>query len=619
MYSIVDLIEESCRKFSDKAALRHKIADVWQNISYSTLWTTSDRVAAGLIKNGFKAGDHAALLAPSSPRWVIAYVGILKAGGIVIPIDKELKSIELRHILSDCQARALFTDRPYLDTLLEIVNCLPALFHIVTLNQSPQQVYFGKSPATALDGLSSEWQNQDDTDSKRCTRIENLAGQVDRLLCEEASLTSWPKEGYNLCSQTPTIFKSIEKEGKLLTFEKLLSDTPLSLLPCCPHDTAVILYTSGTTGRAKGAMLSHFNIVSNIRGATAHFRLDESIHTLSFLPISHVFEQVCGILLPLSLGGTVSFCESLKKLGDNLAEVKPTFFLGVPAIFRMIRDRIMKNIASKRLSRFLFSIPITRPLVTTKIRQTFGSGTIFISGGAALDPAIAAELEKLGLTIFQGYGITETSPIISAECPECKRSGTVGRILPDIEVKIDCPNEEMVGEILVKGPNVMQGYFRNPQVTDEALIHGWYRTGDLGRLDTEGFLSICSRVKNLIVTPNGKNVYPEEVENELLKSPYIAEVMVYGHKVASATEEIHAKIYPDQEALVDYGRKLGKSQMTGEDVESLIRTEVSAACERLAVYKRIRKFTIREDEFPKTTTRKIKRFEVEASNSSVEL
>jgi len=613
MLTIVDLIEESCRKFTDKAALRHKSADVWQNSSYGTLWTTSDRIAAGLIKNGFKAGDHAALLAPSSPRWVLAYVGILKAGGIVIPIDTELKSIELRHILSDCQARTLFTDRPYLDTVLEIIDCLPALVKIVTLHQSSHHVNFGKPPATALDGLISEWQDLDDADPERSTRNENLASQVDRLLREEASQTSGPKENNSLCSQTSTIFNNFEKEGKLLTFERLLSDTPLSPVPRRPHDTAVILYTSGTTGRAKGAMLSHFNIVSNIRGATVHFSLDESVHTLSFLPISHVFEQVCGILLPLSLGGTVSFCESLKKLGENLAEVKPTFFLGVPAVFRMILDRVMKNIASKRLSRFLFSFPITRPLVTRKIRQTFGSGTIFISGGAALDPAIAAGLEKLGLTIFQGYGITETSPIISAECPGYTRSGTVGRILPDIEVKIDCPNEEMVGEILVKGPNVMQGYFRNPQATDQVLMNGWYRTGDLGRLDEDGFLSVCSRVKNLIVTPNGKNVYPEEVENELLKSPYIAEVMVYGHKVAPATEEIHAKIYPDRDALVDYGIKLGKSQMAGADIESLIRTEVFAACERLAVYKRIRKFTICEDEFPKTTTRKIKRFEVEAS------
>ncbi|HTG82482.1 MAG TPA: long-chain fatty acid--CoA ligase, partial [Geobacteraceae bacterium] len=166
--------------------------------------------------------------------------------------------------------------------------------------------------------------------------------------------------------------------------------------------------------------------------------------------------------------------------------------------------------------------------------------------------------------------------------------------------------------------NVMQGYYRNAAATAEVLADGWYRTGDLGRVDADGFLAICGRAKNLIVTPNGKNVYPEEVENELLKSPYIAEVMVYGHKVAPSTEEIRAIIYPDPDALEDYRRMQGKSSLGTDGVESLLRAEVSAACERLAVYKRVRKFTIREDEFPKTTTRKIKRFIVEASVAAVE-
>ena len=558
MQTIVDLIEESCRKFPDKAALRHKVDGVWREIPYRILGATSDRVAAGLVRHGFAAGDHAALLAPSSPRWVIAYLGILKAGGIVIPIDKELKSNELRHILTDCGARVLFTDRPCFDTVLEIVHHVSSLERTVTLNPLP------------------------------------LHG------CDPTPF-----------SPIPPVCNELARQGRLLTLDLLLHDAQHHSVPRGPEETAVILYTSGTTGRSKGAMLSHANIVSNIRGATAHFKLDGTIHTLSFLPINHVFEQVCGVLLPLSLGGTVSLCESLKKLGENLTEVKPTFFLGVPAVFRMIHDRIMKNVGARRLSRLLFSFSATRPLVTAKIRETFGAGTIFISGGAALDPAVAEGLGRLGLTIYQGYGITETAPVIAAECPGRKRPGTVGRALPDVEVMIDQPNEELVGEVLVKGPNVMQGYYRDPQATAEVLTDGWYRTGDLGRLDPDGFLTICGRVKNLIVTPNGKNVYPEEVENELLKSPYIAEVMVYGHEVAPSTEEIRAIIHPDREALDEYGRKEGKCPVTFADVDALLRAEVSAACEGLAAYKRVRKFTIREDEFPKTTTRKIKRFEMD--------
>ena len=557
MQTIVDLIEKSYSRFTGKAALRHKINDAWQDISYESFWNASDRIAAGLVKNGFKVGDHAALLAPSSPRWIIAYLGILKAGGIVIPIDKELKSIELQHILSDCDASVLFTDNPCFETVLEIVDSLPSLRRIVTLNLTPAQ------------------------------------------------------DGCNTSSLIRAMGKGQDRQVTLQSFAELLQHAPFSHVPRSASDIAVILYTSGTTGRSKGAMLSHGNIVSNIQGAVAHLSLDESIHTLSILPINHVFEQVCGVLLPLSLGGTVSFCESLKKIGDNLSEVKPTFFLGVPALYRMLLDRIMKKIRDKALSHVLFSFPMTRPLVTSKIGQTFGTGTIFISGGAALDPAIAAGLEKLGLTLLQGYGTTETSPIISAECATHRRLGSVGQLLPGIEVQIDNPNEEMVGEILVRGPNVMQGYYKNSQATAEVLEDGWYRTGDLGRLDRDGFLTLSGRARNLIVTPNGKNVYPEEVENELLKSPFIAETVVYGQKVAPVTEEIHALIHPNMESLEEYARKQGKCALTPAEVESLLRTEVHTVCAGLANYKRIKKITICGDEFPKTTTRKIKRFVVE--------
>jgi long-chain acyl-CoA synthetase len=599
MQTIVDLIEQSCRNFSCKAALRHKVGEVWKEISYSAVWAASDRIFAGLIKNGFKAGDHAAILAPSSPRWVISYLGILKAGGIVIPIDKELKSLELSHVLEDCEAKVLFIERPYFDELHEMVNGLPFLRLIVTFNLEPLPHDFGTSGEIFSDAhfeLPSETETQPAAVTEKYAGLEKPAG-LSQQLRGLPPLRDISKEPARLF--------------RLLTFEALSHEARISPVARRPSDIAVIIYTSGTTGLSKGAMLSHANIVSNIQSAISHLSLDESIHTLSILPISHVFEQICGVLLPLSLGGTVSFCESLKKIGENLAEEKPTFFLGVPALYRKLLDRIMKSIGSRMITRILFSLPLTRPLITARIRRTFGAGTVFISGGAALDPAIAKGLEKLGLTLFQGYGITETSPIISAECAGQTRLGSVGRVLPGIEVRIDSPNEEMVGEILVKGPNVMQGYYKNPQATLEVLVDGWYRTGDLGRFDADGFLAICGRVKNLIVTPNGKNVYPEEVENELLKSVYIAETVVYGQKVAPLTEEIHALIYPDLEALDDLARKQGKGSLSSAEVESLLKGEVLAACAGLATFKRVQKFTICGDEFPKTTTRKIKRFIVE--------
>ena len=410
--------------------------------------------------------------------------------------------------------------------------------------------------------------------------------------------------------------KELVKTGRLIGMDAILADQPLPANLRKPEDTAVILYTSGTTGRSKGAMLSHGNIVSNLQGATSHFYLDETIHTLSFLPINHVFEQVGGILLPLSIGGKISFAESLKKLGENLAEVKPTFFLGVPAVYRLILDRINKNIEFQSLLPvpFLLSGHQTAGNRQNQAGLRFRHYLHQRRGSLSIRP-LPRDFLDMGLSIYQGYGITETSPIITAEQPRGQRLGTVGRALSAVTVRLDKPNEEEVGEILVKGPNVMQGYYKNPQATAEVLQDGWYRTGDLGRLDADGYLTICGRMKNLIVTPNGKNVYPEEVENEILKRPYIAEVMVYGHKVAPAAEEVHAIIYPNQEEIDDYGRQRDKGPMTVADVEALIRAEVQAACNGLADYKRVKKFTLREDEFPKTTTRKIKRFAVEASIS----
>jgi long-chain acyl-CoA synthetase len=617
MQTIDAVIRQRCLTHADRPALRQKQGETWQACTYGQLWATSDRLAAGLIRDGFRPGEHAAIYAPSSIRWVTAYLGILKAGGVVVPVDKELKSAELRHLLGDSDARVIFTDAGYLDTALESSEHLPQLRRIVLLHPPPNQPA-DQQTAVLLDALESQWQSiveHNTISQEQTTQMTSLINRLHGLLASPGGKRSNQRRTKTSRSPLDPSQSLTSHQGGILTFDSLLFEAPLPANSRRPDETAVILYTSGTTGRAKGAMLSHRNIIANIVGCTRHFRLDESIHTLSFLPINHVFEQVCGILLPLSLGGTVSFCESLKKIGENLAEVRPTFFLAVPAVYRMMYDRIMKNVRGQRLSNLLFSFPLTRGLVNAKVQKAFGAGTIFISGGAPLDPIVAEGMARLGLSVYQGYGITETAPVIAAESPGRRKVGTVGHALAGVEIRIDHPTDDQVGEIVVHGPNVMQGYYKNPQATAEVLDDGWYRTGDLGRLDPQGMLTICGRVKNLIVTPNGKNVYPEEVENELLNSPFIAEVMVYGHKITPTAEEVHALIFPDQEALDDHARSIGTAPMSVADVETLIRREVGRACNNLADYKRVKKFTLREDEFPKTTTRKIKRFEVEATIS----
>jgi long-chain acyl-CoA synthetase len=618
MTTIDALVRESLAGYPLKAALREKTEGNWREITYRELHLLSDGIAGGLRGSAFATGDRAAVIGPSSSRWLAAYLGILRAGGIVVPVDKELKSAELRHILTDCEAGFLFVAPSCLESILEIAEDLPAVTRIITLDgrswtedASPPETLLLQRIRAELNGILDELP----LTPEQGDRLRDIIGMIPPP-ARETGKTGSGRDMLRDLLASPSTGKELLRHGRLLSFEEFSRRGEPPEASRTSADPALILYTSGTTGRSKGAVLSHGNIVSNIRAAATRFNLDSTIHTLSFLPINHVFEQVCGVLLPLSLGGTVTFAESLKKLGENLAEVRPTFFTGVPAVYRLFHDRILKNIRGKALSNLLFSFPVTRGLVVSRVKKGFASGTTFVSGGAALDPDIARGLMRLGFTILQGYGVTETSPVISAETAGRTRLGSVGQLLDGVEVKIYGPDDEGVGEIVVRGPNVMQGYFRNPQATKEVLTDGWYRTGDLGRLDPDGYLYICGRVKNLIVTPNGKNVYPEEVEIELLKSPFIAEAMVFGHKIDAVSEEVHALIYPNQEALDDYERERNAGAMSEAEVETLIRGEVLAAGRNLADYKRVRKFTLREDEFPKTTTRKIKRFAVEAEVST---
>lgn len=624
MTTIVDLIKTSCEANGSRPALIQKQSGSWQETNYKCLWDHVDQIAAGLIDSGMKPGDRVALIAPSSTLWVASYLSILRGGGIAVPVDKDLKSSELRHVLNDCAAIYVFTEPSYIETLMDLAPELSELEKIILLNDSrvPDGTISPESTDLLLD-LNKCWNEL----------IEELSIPTDRtkeleVLARKTfeSLTTSTENGRKKEGKVPASFlfnasatrNKWIKKGRIVSVHEFKAEPPKQWPERKADETAVLLYTSGTTGQSKGAMLSHNNIVSNVIAAKHHFRLDNTMATLSFLPINHVFEQVCGVLLPLSLGGKVTFAESLKKIGENLFEIKPTFLLGVPAVFRLFLDRVRKNINSKTASRILYGLPITSNIVRKKVQQSFGEGTVFVSGGAALDPAVATGLQEFGLKIYQGYGITETSPVIAAESPTHTCTGSVGIPIEHVQVRINDPNAEGVGEIITKGPNVMQGYYNRPQATAEVLKDGWYYTGDLGRIDENNNLYICGRVKNLIVTPNGKNVYPEEVENELMNSPFIAEAMIYGHKVDAHAEEVYAMIYPDQDALDNYKQEHGGKPLTPEKIESIIRDEVLAAGKNLADYKRIKKFTLRDEEFPKTTTRKIKRFAVEAEISAGE-
>lgn len=605
---------QSCQQHAQRVAMREKLGDTWEAVTYGQMAQKARRIAAGILHHGIEPGSHIALLAPPGSSWVTTYFGILAAGCVVVPVDKDLKKAELAHVIRDSEACLIFCTESYLETVLEArheVDCLQS----VVLIQSQMRPRQQEEAAAALEKLVGQWQQlvqEFQLPEERIRDLEDRANSVLQLLTSQEQTPAHNKKSKHLFSLRRKLYQKISSGEPVHYLEAFSVDQELPPTQRRPADAAMLLYTSGTTGRAKGAVLSHANITSNIAEIVTLFGLDEHTHTLSFLPINHVFEQVPGILLPLAIGGSISFAQSIKKLGENLAEIQPTFFLGVPAVYRMFYDRLRKQLTRSPLTRSLAALPGAKFFLAAKVRARLGAKTIFVSGGAALDKEVARGLRQWGINLYQGYGITETSPVIAVERLDAQQEGTVGLPLPSVEVAIHHPNKDGVGEIWVKGPNVMQGYYRSPEASAEVLTDGWYHTGDMGYVDPRGFLTICGRVKNLIVTPNGKNVYPEEVEQEILKSVYIQEVMVYGHKLSASSEEVHASIYPDHEALDQYALDHGQRHLSQSQIESLLREEVQQCGRQLADYKRVKKFTVREDEFPKTTTRKIKRFAVEA-------
>jgi len=366
--TVDQLILNSCRQYPDRIAFRSKVAGRWHETSFRNLHSTVHRLSIGLSASGSKPGQHAAIIAAPSYRWVAAYLAVLHCGGVVVPIDKELKATELRHVLNDSDARMLLTKNPYVDLLQDVVSELPQLERIILLDDSVH----GDAPETPVSELRDAWQQlvRDlDLPREKTQPIESLAARIFQQLGGKLAPESADKAATLLGPGAKHLANWVRK-GRVQSFSQLLQTEGQMQTPHASADLpAVILYTSGTTGQAKGAMLSHENITFNIDAAIQHLGLGDGITTLSFLPINHVFEQVCGILLPLSTGGTISFAESLKKIGENLAEIKPTFLLGVPAVYRLLLDRIMKNIQASLLSRLLFRFPLTRPIIQAKIRK----------------------------------------------------------------------------------------------------------------------------------------------------------------------------------------------------------------------------------------------------------
>ncbi|MCK9408862.1 MAG: AMP-binding protein, partial [Bacteroidetes bacterium] len=384
---------------------------------------------------------------------------------------------------------------------------------------------------------------------------------------------------------------------------------------------SAIIFTSGTLGRAKGVMLSQHNISSNLSAMLSMFMMYPEDRFLSVLPMHHTYECNCGLLCPLYAGSSIHFARSLKTVTDDLQNVKATILLGVPLLYDKMFKRIHKGIQEKKtVAKILHPlIKLTdmmqsvgwknaKKTVFKELHHKFGGSIrFFIAGGAAPDPMVAKGLRELGFNFIQGYGLTETAPILALNSPHKMKDDAAGLPLPGVELRINQPDAEGIGEVFGKGPNVMLGYYKNPAATAEVFQDGWFKTGDLGFIDPDGFLHISGRKKNVIISKSGKNVFPEEIEDVLNRSPFIMESLVYGAEDAKLGEIIAAQIVVDAEAFIELAESSGK-EITKEFLHQIIADEVGKTNKQLSSYKQVRKFLIRDQEFLKTTTQKIKRF-----------
>ena len=384
---------------------------------------------------------------------------------------------------------------------------------------------------------------------------------------------------------------------------------------------SVLLFTSGTTGIAKGVMLSHRNICEDLMSAPTILNVNTWDIFFSVLPVHHTYECTCGFLMPLYKGASIAYCEGLKYIVKNLAEVQPTMILAVPLIFESLYNNIMKSVrkqGKEGLVRKVLALnKVTKKigldlnkLLLKDILKVFGGRMrVLISGGAAIDPAILQFFNDLGFISVQGYGLTECAPMAALNPDNHKymRNSSVGHILPGMEVKIEDKNEDGIGEICLKGPNVMMGYYNMPEETAKVIKDGWFHTGDLGYVDDEDFIYITGRKKNVIITANGKNVFPEELEYYLGRSTMVSESMVWAQEDESGQDTvIVATIKPDMEEVE---AAIGKEAAAdAEQVEKLLWAEVDKINENLPFFKKIKKITVRREEFEKTTGKKIKRF-----------
>ena len=524
---------------------------VYRPITFRAFRSDMTAFGTALLDAGLQKGERVAVIGENRYEWIVTYLATVCGAGVIVPIDRELSAEEIAHLLERSEAKCI--------------------------------VYSGKLEKTVDEALSKtggvpvciSMDAEQDGDRKR-------------------SMRTMLKRGYQLITEGRKDYFRIE---------------------IAPDAMCSLIFTSGTTGLAKGVMLSHKNLCSNIVAMATHVNVTDSRIALSVLPMHHTYEFSCGVLGPMYQGCAVAICEGLKYIVKNMEESKASVILGVPLIFEKMHQKVWKRAESSGKSKTMRrAVALSKAVGGHKLKATKrlfkavhqamgGEMRLIIAGGAAIDPIVIEDFCAMGFTMLQGYGMTENSPIIAVGKDRCSKPSAVGLPMPNTEVRIDDPDEDGIGEIIYRGDSVMLGYYKDPEETAKVLKGGWLYSGDLGYFDRDGFLYVTGRKKNVIVTKNGKNIFPEEVEYYLLKSAYIEEVVVWGNDEEKAGDTvICADIFPNIDQIrEDFGN------ISADEIKRLLDREVDAANEKMPSYKRIKRFTVRKSEFEKTTTKKIKR------------
>ena len=551
-----DMLEKTEKKFGDKPVFKYKTNEpgVFDVITYKEFIEKVNALGTKLIDLGLK-GKRIAVISENRYEWCVAYLATCCGTGVIVPLDKALPANELESLIVRSGVEAIFYSSKYDKVMQDIKQ-----------RRTTDLRYY----------ISMDLE-----------KMENGIYSQHELI----------QKGKEL----------MEKGNRNFLDAKINNE-----------EMTCMLFTSGTTSMSKAVMLSHKNICSNLMDIASVLKIDENDTLLSFLPLHHTFECTVGFLYVLYKGSSIAYCEGIRHIANNIKEFEITAMISVPALYENIYKRVMKSIEKKgklaevekimKLAGMLSKVGIDfRKKMFKEIHESLGPKLrLMVNGGAALDYEVEKGFNELGFRIVQGYGLTETSPVIAAGTDFAQRLGSVGKVFPSLKVKIINKNENGVGEVLVKGPSVMLGYYQNEEANKEVFEKGWFHTGDLGYIDKKGFLFLAGRKKSVIVLKNGKNVYPEEIESIINRIDGVKESFVYGKPEDNNEDDLRlcTKIVYDKDLM----RELYNAN-TEKEIKDVLWTKIKEVNKTMPPYKYIKEMIVSEEELIKTTTLKIKRYE----------